>query len=84
MRMRSYFSCMRRIAQNRFTAVGRVLPMRSQIWSKSRFRSPIDSALELFTPSAMPMPAATPIAGAPRTTMLRITSATCSCVLQVT
>ena len=29
------------------------------------------------------MAAATPIAGAPRTTMLRMTSATCSCVLQV-
>ena len=31
-----------------------------------------------WTPSAMPIAAATPIAGAPRTTMLRITSATCS------
>jgi hypothetical protein len=42
------------------------------------------SALEFFTPRAMPMAAATPMAGAPRTTMLRITSATCWCVVQVT
>ena len=84
MRSDSNFSCMRRIAQKRLTAVGRVWRIVSQIWSKSFLRSATFSALEFFTPSAMPMAAATPIAGAPRTTMLRITSATCRCVLQVT
>ena len=63
MRMRSNFSCILRIAQNRLTAVGRVLPITSQMASKSRFRSPADSACEFLTPSAIPMPAATPMAG---------------------
>ena len=57
-------------------AVGRVWPMISQQRSNSGFSSPTVVAFEFLTPSAMPMAAATPIAGAPRTTMLRITSAT--------
>ena len=78
MRSASNLPCMRRIAQNRLTAVGRVSPMTSQIWSKSCLSSATVSALEFFTPSAMPMAAATPMAGAPRTTMVRMTSATSS------
>ena len=54
---------MRSIAQNRFTAVGRVAANVRQRRSKSRARSP---GRRVRAPSAMPMPAATPIAGAPR------------------
>ncbi len=77
MRSFSNLSCIRRIAQNRLTAVGRVSPMTLQTWSKSFLRSATFSAFEFFTPKAMPMAADTPMAGAPRTTMLRMTSATC-------
>ncbi len=69
---------MRRMAQKRLTAVGRVAPMVSQICSKSRRSSERWSASESRTPSAMPIAAATPIAGAPRTVILRIASATSS------
>ncbi len=67
---------MRSIAQKRFTAVGRVaarvLEMALQLAGKRR-----KVVAELFlTPRATPMAAATPIAGAPRTTMVVITLAT--------
>ena len=75
---------MRRIAQNRFTAVGRVPANTLQIVSKSRSNSGTVFACDCSAPSATPMAAATPIAGAPRTIMVRMASATSSYVLQVT
>ena len=65
---------MRSMAQNRFTAVGRVAAKARQSRSKSRANR---SAVRVRAPSAIPIAAATPIAGAPRTTisrMARITS----------
>ena len=58
--------------------------MISAIELKSDSRAETLLASEFWMPSATPIPAATPMAGAPRTTMLRMTSATCSCVVQVT
>jgi hypothetical protein len=64
---------MRSIAQKRFTAVGRVAAKVRQRRSKSRARSP---GRKVRAPRAIPMPAATPIAGAPRMTMSLIARAT--------
>src|SRR5581483_8674583 len=65
----------RSMPQNRFTAVGRVAARVLQTVSKS---SPA------WTPRATPIAAATPIAGAPRITMVLIASATSRYVRQVT
>src|SRR5271157_1020951 len=63
----SNFVRMRRMAQKRLTAVGRVAASTSQMWSKSRFSAAWFATCESRTPRATPMAAATPIAGAPRT-----------------
>jgi hypothetical protein len=65
----------RSIAQNKFTAVGRVEANVSVICLNSSRSPAIVSVFESRTPKAMPIAAATPIAGAPRTTMTRMASA---------
>ena len=72
------------MAQNRFTAVGRVAAISSQIlWnSAANFCVPVDLLLRIE--SAIPMAAATPIAGAPRITIVLIARATSGPVLQRT
>jgi hypothetical protein len=72
---------MRVMAQNRLTAVGRVADMRSQIFWNSTATCVVPFALLFFTPSAMPMAAATPMAGAPRIIIVRMALAT-SCALR--
>src|SRR5229473_2957516 len=69
---------MRSIAQNRLTAVGRVAPMTLHMKRKSYSRSAIEVPTDWFAPSAKPIAAETPIAGAPRTTIFLIASATSS------
>jgi hypothetical protein len=64
---------MRSIAQKRFTAVGRAAANVRQIRSNP---SSSERAFSVRAPSAMPIAAATPIAGAPRTTIVRIAVAT--------
>ena len=66
---------MRSMPQNRFTAVGRVAASVLQTVSKSA---------PSCTPKATPIAAATPIAGAPRITMVLMASATSRYVRQVT
>jgi hypothetical protein len=66
---------MRSSAQNRLTAVGRVFAIVRKIRSTSRSKF---LSLTPTAPSATPIAAATPIAGAPRTTMSRIACATAS------
>jgi hypothetical protein len=75
---------MRSIAQNRLTAVGRVPAIRSQIFWKSTASWRVPFAVLLRTPSAIPYDAATPIAGAPRITIVRIALATSGAVRQRT
>ena len=75
---------MRSIAQNRFTAVGRVPAIRSHVFWNSVVNCLVPVALLRFMPSAMPIAAATPIAGAPRITIVLIAFATSLAVLQVT
>ena len=58
---------MRSMAQNKFTAVGRVAASVLQTVSKSA---------PSCTPNATPIAAATPMAGAPRITMVLMASAT--------
>ena len=72
------------MAQKRLTAVGRVAAISSQIlWnSAANFCVPVDLLLRI--PSAMPIAAATPIAGAPRMTIVLIARATSAAVLQRT
>jgi len=74
----------RSIAQNRFTAVGRVAAIISQIlWnSAANFCVPVAELLRI--PMAMPIAAATPMAGAPRMTMVLIARATSAAVLHRT
>jgi len=74
----------RSIAQNRFTAVGRVAAMSSHVlWnSAANFWVPVAALLRM--PSAMPIAAATPMAGAPRMTIVLIARATSGAVLQRT
>ena len=74
----------RSIAQNRFTAVGRVPAIRSQVRWNSVVNCLVPVALLRFMASAMPIAAATPMAGAPRITMVLIALATSLAVLQVT
>ena len=75
---------MRSIAQNRFTAVGRVAAIRSHVFWNSAANRFVPVALLRRTPSAMPIAAATPIAGAPRMTIDLIALATSGAVLHVT
>ena len=74
----------RSMAQNRFTAVGRVDAINSQSLKKSvaSFCVPVD--VLCFTPRARPIAAATPMAGAPRMTMVLIARATSAAVRQET
>ena len=67
---------MRSMAQKRSTAVGRVFARTAQISANSGRSSSTEFALECRTPSAAPMAAATPMAGAPRMTMSRMALAT--------
>ena len=55
------------MAQKRFTAVGRVAAMYVQISSNFGQNSSNEPAVIWRAPSARPMAAETPIAGAPRT-----------------
>ena len=75
---------MRSIAQNRLTAVGRVAAISSQILKNSAANFCVPVALLARMPSAMPMAAATPIAGAPRITIVLMARATSAAVLQRT
>ncbi len=75
---------MRSIAQNRFTAVGRVAAIRSQVFWNSVVNCLVPVALLRRIPSAMPMAAATPMAGAPRITIVLMALATSCAVLHVT
>src|SRR6185436_17322187 len=74
----------RSIAQNRLTAVGRV----AAISSHSRWNSVVNCLVPVAAlrraPSASPMAAATPMAGAPRITIVVIALATSFAVRQVT
>src|SRR5438552_2509830 len=74
---------MRSIAQNRFTAVGRVPARVSAISSNSARSSAIFVAFESRTPRATPIAAATPMAGAPRMTIERIAPAMSRYVLNM-
>jgi hypothetical protein len=74
----------RSIAWNRFTAVGRVAAISSQILWSSAASFCVPVALLLRTPSAIPSAAATPIAGAPRITIVRMARATSAAVRQRT
>ena len=74
----------RSIAQNRLTAVGRVAAISSQIFWNSAANFCVPVAVLRRIPSAMPIAAATPIAGAPRITIVLIARATSGAVLQRT
>ena len=67
---------MRSIAQNRLTAVGRVLAIMSQFFWNSTANWRVPFAVLRRMPSARPIAAATPIAGAPRITIVRMALAT--------
>jgi hypothetical protein len=60
----------RSIAQNRLTAVGRVPAIRSQVFWNSAANWRVPVALLRRIARAMPIAAATPMAGAPRMTMV--------------
>ncbi len=75
---------MRSIAQKRLTAVGRVDAISSHVLWNSAANFCVPVALLRRIPSAMPMAAATPIAGAPRITIVLIARATSGAVLQRT
>ena len=64
------------MAQNRLTAVGRVPAMRSQIFWNSAAKARVPVALLRRMPRAMPIAAETPMAGAPRITMVLMARAT--------
>ena len=74
----------RSIAQNRLTAVGRVAAIRSHVLWNSAANFCVPVALLWRIPSAMPIAAATPIAGAPRMTIVLMARATSGAVLQRT
>ena len=75
---------MRSMAQNRFTAVGRVAAISSHDFWNSVANCLVPLALLRFMPSASPMAAATPMAGAPRITIVLMAFATSLEVLHVT
>src|SRR6202453_2995370 len=72
---------MRSMAQKRFTAVGRVAARVLEMLSRSLVSAGSVVAELFLIPKATPMAAATPIAGAPRTTMVVMTLATWSLVV---
>src|SRR6185503_16239734 len=72
------------MAQNKLTAVGRVAAIRSHSFWNSVVNCLVPVALLLRIPRAIPIAAATPIAGAPRITIVLIALATSAAVLQVT
>src|SRR5688572_22335814 len=72
------------MAQNRLTAVGRVAAIRSHSFWNSVANCFVPVALLRRIPSATPIAAATPIAGAPRMTIVLIAFATSWAVLQET
>ena len=74
----------RSIAQNRLTAVGRVAAIRSQVFWNSVANCFVPVALLRRMPRAIPIAAATPIAGAPRMTIVLIALATSLAVLHET
>src|SRR5438477_4287736 len=75
---------MRSIAQNRLTAVGRVAAISSHTFWNSAANFCVPVALLLRMPIAMPIAAATPIAGAPRITIVLMARATSAAVLHRT
>src|SRR5205814_8401576 len=68
----------RSMAQNRLTAVGRVAAITLHMKLKSNSRSATEVPTDWLAPRANPMAAETPMAGAPRTTIFLIASATSS------
>ena len=75
---------MRSMAQNRLTAVGRVPAISSQVFWNSVVNCFVPVARLRVMPTAMPIAAATPIAGAPRITIVLMALATSFAVLHVT
>ncbi len=75
---------MRSMAQNRFTAVGRVAAIMSHVFWNSTANCFVPLALLRCMPRAMPIAAETPIAGAPRMIIVRIARATSCAVRQRT
>src|SRR5262245_25210457 len=75
---------MRSIAQKRLTAVGRVPAISSHVFWNSAANFCVPVALLFRMPTAMPIAAATPIAGAPRITIVLIARATSAADLQRT
>ena len=75
---------MRSMAQNRLTAVGRVPAIRLQVFWNSVANALVPVALLRLMPSAMPIAAATPMAGAPRITIVVMAFATSLAVRQRT
>ena len=74
----------RSIAQKRLTAVGRVDAISSHVFWNSAANFDVPVALLFFIPSARPNAAATPIAGAPRMTIVLMARATSGAVLHST
>ncbi len=74
----------RSMAQKRFTAVGRVAASVSARRWKSTANCLVPAEVLRRAPSASPMAAATPMAGAPRMTMVAMAFATSFPVLQRT
>ncbi len=72
------------MAQNRLTAVGRVAAMTSHDLRNSVRSWRVPVAVLFLTPRARPIAADTPMAGAPRITMVLIALATSFEVLQRT
>ncbi len=75
---------MRSMAQKRLTAVGRVAASRSHVRWNSVVNCLVPVALLRAAPRAMPIAAQTPMAGAPRMTIVRMALATSLTVLQWT
>jgi hypothetical protein len=74
----------RSMAQNRLTAVGRVDAISSHAFWNSAANFCVPVAALLRIPNARPIAAATPIAGAPRMTIVLMARATSAAVLQRT
>ncbi len=74
----------RSMAQKRFTAVGRVEASSSQVFWNSAANFAVPVALLLRMPSAKPIAADTPMAGAPRMTIVLMARATSAAVRHFT
>jgi hypothetical protein len=72
------------MAQKRLTAVGLVAAIMSHVFWKSTANCLVPVAMLRRAASAMPIAAATPIAGAPRITIVRMERATSCAVRQRT